>query len=64
MLTAFDHEGNRKWDYDLGAFKGSHGVNLQPVIEDDRVVVAHLHRNGGSVAALEAKSGKVLGNQQ
>lgn len=60
MLSAFSHGGEKRWDYEVGSFKGSHGLNLQPVIEDGRVVVAHLHQGGGYVAALDGNNGKPL----
>lgn len=60
MLSAYDHEGGVLWDYEIGPFQGAHGVNLHPEIHDGRVIIAHLHQDGGYVAALEAKSGKAV----
>ena len=58
MLTAYSHGGEKQWDYEVGDFKASHGISMQPVIEDGRVVYANLHQAGGSVAALDVKTGK------
>lgn len=58
VLSGYSHEGKEKWTYDIGAFKGSHGVNLPPEIHDGKIVIAHLHQNGGEVVALDVKSGK------
>ncbi len=58
MLSAYDHDGKELWVYDIGSFKGAHGLNLVPAIHGGRVLIAHLHQGGGYVAALDAKNGK------
>jgi outer membrane protein assembly factor BamB len=58
VLSAYSHEGEERWTYDVGSFKGAHGLNLPPEIHDDRIVLAHLHQRGGYVAALSTKTGK------
>ena len=58
MLTAFDHAGSKLWDYEIGNVKTQHGFNLQPVIHNDQVVVAHIHMEDGFVGALSVESGK------
>jgi len=60
MLTAYTHAGEKLWDHEVGAFKGSHGPNLQAVIHDGRVIYAHLDQTGGHVGAVDVKSGKLL----
>jgi outer membrane protein assembly factor BamB len=57
MLSAYAHDGEKKWDYEVGEFKASHGLSMQPVIEGNQVVYCNLHQAGGSVAALDAKTG-------
>lgn len=59
MLTAYDHDGECLWDYEIGPFQGQHGVTLQPAVHQGRILLAHLHQGGGCVVAVEAKSGKV-----
>jgi len=58
MLSAFSHGGEEQWTYEIGAFKGQHGINVQAVVEDGKVVLEHLHQDGGYVVALAAKTGK------
>lgn len=58
MLTAYSHGGEKRWDYEVGSFEASHGLSMQPVIEDGLVVYSNLHQSGGSVAAIDVKTGK------
>ncbi len=58
MLSAFSHKGRELWQHEVGAIKVMHGINLQPVVQDGRVLFAHLHQAGGYVAALDAGNGK------
>ncbi len=58
VLSAYTHDGDKLWNYEIGVFKGSHGVTLQPEIHGGRVLIAHLHQAGGYVAALDGKTGK------
>ena len=57
-LTAFDHEGKKQWDKNLGSFQSQHGFCLNPVIHEDAVVVASLHMGEGSVTSLSLADGK------
>ena len=59
MLTAFDHSGTKLWDYGIGKVKTQHGFNLQPIIHQEQVVLAHVHMDDGFIATISAKSGKV-----
>lgn len=58
MLTAFDHSGSKLWDYEIGNVKTQHGFNLQPVIHQDQVVLAHIHMEDGFVGTVSLKTGK------
>ena len=58
VLSACSHEGMDLWNYDIGSFKGAHGLNIVPVIHQGSVIVAHLHQRGGYVASLSGKTGK------
>ncbi|MDB4421447.1 PQQ-binding-like beta-propeller repeat protein [Akkermansiaceae bacterium] len=60
MLSAFDHVGKRLWDYQVGPFKGQHGVTIHPAINEGRVILSHLHQGDAYLAALDAKSGKEI----
>ena len=58
VLSAFSHEGRHLWDYEIGSFKGAHGINIVPVIHKGSVVLAHLHQHGGYVAAISGATGQ------
>lgn len=60
MLSAFDHSGKKLWDFEIGPLKSKHGANIHPVIHEDRVVICHLHLNGGYVGAISGKTGKAI----
>ena len=57
VLSAYCHRGNHLWDYDIGSFKGAHGLNLMPVIHKGSVIFAHLHQQGGYVASIDGRTG-------
>ena len=58
VLSACSHDGKDLWDYDIGEFKGAHGLNIVPVIHEGSVIIAHLHQRGGYVASLNGKTGE------
>ncbi|MBB81273.1 MAG: hypothetical protein CMN02_09815 [Roseibacillus sp.] len=57
VLSAYCHKGKHLWDYDIGSFKGAHGLNLMPVIHKGSVIFAHLHQQGGYVASIKGATG-------
>tara|TARA_B110000881_G_C18604973_1_gene538807 strand:- start:1363 stop:2622 length:1260 start_codon:yes stop_codon:yes gene_type:complete len=59
-LSAFDHAGNDLWTYEVGPQKSQHGINLHPVIHQDRVIISHLHMEEGYVGAISLKTGKEI----
>jgi outer membrane protein assembly factor BamB len=38
-LAAFDYDGNKQWQQDLGRFRSEHGFGISPVVFDGRVYV-------------------------
>ena len=58
VLSACSHEGRELWKYDIGEFRGSHGLNIVPVTHEGSVIIAHLHQRGGYVASLDGKTGE------
>ena len=60
MVSAFDHDGNHLWDYNLGPFKSQHGYCLNPVIHKNALIVAPLHMGDGFVATISLSEGKLL----
>ena len=60
VLSALTHGGEKRWSYEIGQFKGAHGLNVVPVIHNGHVILAHLHQLGGFVVSLDADSGRVV----
>ena len=60
MLTAFTHDGGVAWTKDLGSFDSQHGVGLNLVAHDDRLIVGYVHMGGGYTGALSLESGDEL----
>ena len=59
-LSAFNHSGKDLWTYEVGPQKSQHGINLHPVIHQDRVIVSHLHMNDVYIGAISLKTGKAI----
>ncbi len=60
MMSAYDHQGNSLWTYEIGPYKGEHGINIHPEIRGDKIVLCHLHMDGGYVGAIGVKDGKPI----
>jgi hypothetical protein len=58
-LTALDLEGNQLWQTNVGRFDLSYGYAASPAVYKSLVIIAADHKNGGFVAALHRKTGKV-----
>lgn len=59
QLTAFDHEGNEVWSFDVGPFEGGHGGGISPIVYEDLVIVGNDQEGPSSIIAVEAKTGKL-----
>jgi outer membrane protein assembly factor BamB len=57
-LIAFDHAGNKVWEYDLGPYLHGQGGAASPIVYKDMVVVAHDHKNDSFLLAVNRKTGK------
>lgn len=59
-LIAFDHEGNKRWERDLGAFESQHGYGTSPIVYRDKVIITKDQIGESFVIALDRASGKSL----
>lgn len=58
MLLAFDHQGERKWDYDLGPFSAQHGAGMSPIFYDGMVILGDETDSASFLIAVDARTGK------
>ncbi len=58
VVLALDHQGEVVWREDLGAFRSKHGFGASPIVVDDLVILANDQKDGGSLVALDAKTGR------
>ncbi len=58
FLYAYDFQGNKVWDRDLGAFQSQHGAGASPVVYGDKVYYNHDQDGAAVIVALDAKTGK------
>jgi outer membrane protein assembly factor BamB len=65
VLRAFDHDGNEKWQRDLGPIESRHGHGTSPIVHGDLVVLAQEHGEekdssaASFVVALDRQSGEL-----
>ena len=57
-LTAFDHDGNKSWEYDLGPYLHGQGGATSPIVYDDMVVLAHDQKEPSFLLAVDRKTGQ------
>jgi outer membrane protein assembly factor BamB len=57
-MMALDHQGELKWQTDLGPFKSQHGFGASPVVVDGLVILQNDQDGGGAIIALDAATGK------
>ncbi len=60
QVVSLDHAGNEQWTADLGRHKSQHGASITPLLHGGRVFVQNDQQGESSIAALDAKTGKVL----
>jgi outer membrane protein assembly factor BamB len=58
-VSALDHNGNPRWEADLGPYKSAHGFGVSLIVHDDLVLAGNDQDGGGSLVALEAATGQV-----
>ncbi len=56
-LAAFDHQGNKVWEIDLGPYKHGQGGAVSPIVYQDLVIVANDHKGGSFLLAVDSKTG-------
>lgn len=57
-VIAFDHEGNKVWEIDLGPYKHGQGGAVSPMVYQDSVIIANDHKGGSFLLAVDRKTGK------
>ena len=58
LLIALDHDGEEKWRFDLGPFKGGHGPAASPIVYENMVVVCNDHEGPSYLLAVNRMTGK------
>jgi outer membrane protein assembly factor BamB len=57
-LCAFDLEGKRLWEQDLGGFESQHGFGLSPIAVEGKVIVNYDQDGSAELLAFDAATGK------
>jgi outer membrane protein assembly factor BamB len=57
-LCAFDLQGTRLWQQDLGDFRSQHGPGFSPVVIGDKVVVTNDQDGSAVLLAFDTRSGE------
>lgn len=58
MVAAFDHDGKKIWDRDIGPFVSQHGSGASPVLFDGKIILPNEQEGQSFLIALDAKTGK------
>ena len=58
VATALDHQGNERWQVNLGDFITSHGYGMSPIVCQDVVIVANDQQSASSLIGLDRHTGK------
>ncbi len=59
VVMALNHDGNQKWQVDLGPFKAGHGFGASAIVYEDIVVVPNDQDGESALVALDRDTGKV-----
>ena len=57
-LIAYDHRGEKVWEYDLGPYLHGQGGATSPIVYQDIVLAAHDHKNDSFLVAVDRMTGK------
>ena len=57
-LIAFDHEGNKVWEYELGPYLHGQGGAASPIVYGDLVIMAHDQKQPSFLLAVDRKTGE------
>jgi outer membrane protein assembly factor BamB len=58
VVTAFEHDGRRVWEKDLGPFVSQHGGGASPIVCGDKVILANQQDGPSFWIALDAATGQ------
>jgi len=59
MVSAFDMEGKKKWERNVGEFISAHGFNACPVLYRNLVIINGDHDGDSYLAALDKQTGQL-----
>ena len=59
IVAAYDLDGNKQWESNLGEFISAHGFCSNPVLFEDLVIVNGDHDGNSYLFALDRESGKI-----
>ena len=59
VVSAFDMEGKKKWERNVGEFISAHGFNACPILYRDLVIINGDHDGNAYLAALDRETGKL-----
>jgi len=63
-LCCYDFDGNKIWDCNIedryGAFQIEHGIHTSPLLYEDRLYLALLHRKAHWIVCLDKNTGKEI----
>ena len=57
-VVAFDHAGEKIWEYDLGPYRHGQGGASSPILHDGLVVIGNDHGKGSALVAVGGEDGK------
>lgn len=57
-LIAYDHKGEKVWEYDLGPYLHGQGGATSPIVYGDIVLAAHDHKDDSFLVAVDRMTGK------
>ena len=60
ILAAYDFQGKKLWDKNLGSFTSQHGAGASPILYKDKVFFVNDQDDASEVLALNKKTGDVI----
>lgn len=60
IVASYDHDGNRQWIKEVGAFSSIHGYCTSPVLHKDLLIVNGDHDGESYIAGLSKQTGDVV----
>ncbi|MGI9240064.1 MAG: PQQ-binding-like beta-propeller repeat protein, partial [Verrucomicrobiales bacterium] len=59
QVVAYSHDGELRWNKNLGAYKSGHGFGVSPIAVGGKLIIANDQEAANSIVALDTKMGKV-----